>query len=85
MVSVVRMDEDFMVSVGRTLLMPDLSLTSERSTDPGIVSEPFLADDGEPLGYLSWTPKRPGQSLREKFPLSGARTEERHTKAGRVC
>jgi diguanylate cyclase (GGDEF)-like protein len=63
MVSVVRMDEDFMVSVGRTLLMPDLALTSQRSTDPGIVSEPFLADDGEPLGYLSWTPKRPGQSL----------------------
>src|SRR5690606_34392522 len=31
MVSVVRMDEDFMVSVGRTLLMPDLELTAEPS------------------------------------------------------
>lgn len=63
MVSVVRMDEDFMVSVGRTLLMPDLTLSSEPSTARGVVSELFLADDGRPLGYLSWTPKRPGQSL----------------------
>jgi diguanylate cyclase (GGDEF)-like protein len=63
MVSVVRMDEDFMVSVGRTLLMPDLTLSAAPSTANGVVSERFLADDGQPLGYLSWTPKRPGQSL----------------------
>lgn len=63
MVSVVRMDEDFMVSVGRTLLMPDLTLTRQPSTSNGVVSEPFLADDGTPIGYLNWTPRRPGQSL----------------------
>jgi diguanylate cyclase (GGDEF)-like protein len=63
MVSVVRMDEDFMVAVGRTLLMPDLALATAASTQSGVVSEPFLADDGTPIGYLTWTPKRPGQTL----------------------
>jgi diguanylate cyclase (GGDEF)-like protein len=63
MVSVVRMDRDFMFGVGRTLLMPDLALSAQPSTAPGVVSERFEADDGTPIGYLSWTPKRPGQAL----------------------
>lgn len=63
MVSVVRMDEDFMLSVGRTLLMPDLTLSSAPSAGAGLVSKAFLADDGSPIGYLNWTPRRPGQSL----------------------
>jgi diguanylate cyclase (GGDEF)-like protein len=63
MVSVVRMDRDFMYSVGRTLLMPDLALSTEPSTARGVISERFEADDGTPIGYLTWTPKRPGQAL----------------------
>jgi diguanylate cyclase (GGDEF)-like protein len=63
MVSIVRMDRDFVFHVGRTLLMPDLALSARPSTTHGAVSERFEADDGAPIGYLSWTPKRPGQAL----------------------
>jgi diguanylate cyclase (GGDEF)-like protein len=63
MVSIVRMDEDFMYSVGRTLLMTDLSLSGAPASAEGVVSEPFLADDGAPIGYLNWTPRRPGRTL----------------------
>jgi diguanylate cyclase (GGDEF)-like protein len=63
MVSVVRIDEDFMMTVGRTLLMPDLTFTTEPSNQTGTVSEAFYSDDGRALGYLNWTPRQPGQSL----------------------
>jgi diguanylate cyclase (GGDEF)-like protein len=63
MVSVVRIDEAFLERVGRTLLMPDLTLTSAPHSDAGRATEQFLADDGAPIGYLTWTPKRPGQAL----------------------
>jgi len=63
MVSVMRMDRDFMFHVGRTLLMPDLTLSAHPSTARGVISERFEADDGAPIGYLSWTPKRPGEAL----------------------
>jgi diguanylate cyclase (GGDEF)-like protein len=63
MVSVLRMDSDFMAAVGRTLLMPDLTLLASPSPVQGTVSKPLLADDGSAMGYLSWTPRRPGQSL----------------------
>lgn len=63
MVSIIRMDEDFMVSVGRTLLMPDLTLTPAASNERGVISMAISADDGAPIGYLNWTPKRPGQTL----------------------
>ncbi|GAN00334.1 diguanylate cyclase/phosphodiesterase [alpha proteobacterium U9-1i] len=63
MVSVVKIDEDFMVGVGRTLLTPDLAVSQRPSVQNGVVSRPFLADDGAPLGHLTWTPRRPGQPL----------------------
>jgi diguanylate cyclase (GGDEF)-like protein len=63
MVSIVHMDEDFMAAVGRTLLMPDLTLSSGPLGLDGVVSEPFLADDGTPIGYLNWTPRQPGNFL----------------------
>lgn len=63
MVSVVKIDEDFMFGVGRTLLMPDLSVVTRATNANGVVSRPFLADDGAPLGQLTWTPRRPGQPL----------------------
>jgi diguanylate cyclase (GGDEF)-like protein len=43
--------------------MPDLSFSTAPSTAEGVVSKSFGADDGTPLGYLNWTPRRPGQSL----------------------
>ncbi len=63
MVSVVRIDEDFLRSVGASLLMPDLSVSNLPSSAEGVTSAAFLADDGEPIGHLNWTPRRPGQSL----------------------
>jgi diguanylate cyclase (GGDEF)-like protein len=63
MVSVVRIDDAFMEAVGRTLLMPDLRLTTAPPVGEHLASVSFEADDGTPLGYLSWTPKRPGRSL----------------------
>jgi diguanylate cyclase (GGDEF)-like protein len=63
MVSVVRIDEDFLDRVGRTLLIPDLALSATARADAGRIAEPFLDDSGAPIGYLSWTPKRPGQAL----------------------
>lgn len=63
MVSVVRMDEEFMASVGRTLLMPDLRLSPAPLRERGVVSQAFSADDGAPVGYLAWTPRRPGDFL----------------------
>lgn len=63
MVSVVRIDDEFLRIVGRTLLIPDLTLSARPMRENGLVSEPFLADDGSPIGYLNWTPRRPGQSL----------------------
>jgi diguanylate cyclase (GGDEF)-like protein len=63
MVSVVNMDDDFMAGVGRTLLMPDLRLSNQPLRERGLVSQPFTADDGAPIGYLNWTPRRPGDFL----------------------
>jgi len=63
LISVVKLDEGFMADVGNSLLMPDLSLSTGPSTARGVLTEAFAADDGAPAGYVSWTPKRPGQSL----------------------
>ncbi|MBY0564220.1 MAG: EAL domain-containing protein [Hyphomonadaceae bacterium] len=63
MVSIVRMDEDFMASVGRTLLMPDLRMSPTSDIAEGSVAQPFFADNGVANGYLTWTPRRPGKAL----------------------
>jgi diguanylate cyclase (GGDEF)-like protein len=63
LVSVVRIDSTFMSDVGRSLLMPDLTNARTASNRSGVMSEPFTADDGTPVGYLTWSPRQPGQSL----------------------
>ena len=63
LVSVVKIDNAFLADVGRSLLISDLAVSTQPSTAAGVISEPFLADDGTPLGYLSWTPKQPGNTL----------------------
>jgi len=63
LVSVVKIDSTFMSDVGRSLLMPDLTNARVESRRSGVMSEPFMADDGTPVGYLTWSPRQPGQSL----------------------
>ncbi|GIK50377.1 MAG: diguanylate cyclase [Alphaproteobacteria bacterium] len=63
LLSIVRIDEGFMAQVGSSLLIDDLSISSEPSPSRQALSEAFVADDGAPVGYLTWTPRRPGQAL----------------------
>lgn len=63
LLSIVRIDETFMAEVGGSLLISDLALSPSASASGAMLSEPFVADDGEPMGYLQWTPRRPGQTL----------------------
>lgn len=63
LVSIVYVDEDFISQIGRALLLPDLSLTSEHAQGAGVVSEAFINDDGALAGYLSWTTRHPGRVL----------------------
>ena len=63
MLSVVRIDAAFMAEVGGSLLIDDLALSTTPSRDGGVNAEVFRADDGAEMGYLSWTPRRPGRTL----------------------
>ncbi len=63
LVSVVRIDEAFVKKIAQSLLLPDLKLTAQPIATGGVVSEPFVSDDGANAGYLSWTTRRPGQIL----------------------
>ncbi|MCC7251368.1 EAL domain-containing protein [Hyphomicrobium sp.] len=63
LVSVVRIDDPFVEKIARSLLLPDLKLAPEPVSSAGVVSEPFVGDDGIQAGYLSWTTRRPGQVL----------------------
>ena len=56
-------DEAFISEIGRSLLLSDLALIPELVRHDAVVSEPFVGDDGLPIGYLSWTTRRPGQVL----------------------
>lgn len=63
MLSIVKIDAGFMSEVGASLLFSDLSVSTTNAVANGMIAEPFLADDQQPLGYLTWTPRRPGQTL----------------------
>ena len=63
LVSVVRIDEEFVQKIARSLLLPDLKLSAEPVAASGVVSQPFVGDDGISAGHLSWTTRRPGQVL----------------------
>lgn len=63
LVSVSYINEEFISKIARTLLLPDLSLSSAPSRSTGVLSEPFIGDEGKQAGYLSWTTRRPGQIL----------------------
>ena len=63
LVSVSYINEEFISKIARSLLLPDLNLTSEPVLGAGVLSEPFIGDEGKQSGYLSWTTRRPGQIL----------------------
>ncbi len=63
LLSVVKIDEAFVGGVGASLLIPDLAVSASAAPDSGRVVEAFVADDGAPLGQISWTPRKPGQLL----------------------
>jgi diguanylate cyclase (GGDEF)-like protein len=62
-ISVTYIDDAFVKRIGRSLLLPDLTLSASRANFAGRLVEPFVSDDGTPCGYLSWTPRQPGQAL----------------------
>ena len=63
LLSITYIDEAFISDVGHSLLLADLTLAPQASKTDGIVSQAFVGDDGIPVGFLSWTTKRPGQVL----------------------
>jgi len=63
MLSIVRIDATFMAEVGGSLLIDDLALATAPSREGVLNSEAFRADDGAAVGYLTWTPRRPGETL----------------------
>ncbi|HYD88236.1 MAG TPA: EAL domain-containing protein [Vitreimonas sp.] len=63
LLSIVRVDQGFMAQVGSSLLISDLALSAAPNPSGSVLSEAFVADDGAPVGYLTWTPKQPGQTL----------------------
>jgi diguanylate cyclase (GGDEF)-like protein len=63
LLSIVRVDDAFVSEVGGSLLMSDLAISEAPANGNGVLSEAFLADDGAPVGYLNWTPRRPGRTL----------------------
>ena len=63
LLSITYIDDAFISDIGRSLLLPDLTLTSQPSHADGVVSQAFVGDEGIPAGYLTWTTRRPGQIL----------------------
>ncbi|WP_295555315.1 EAL domain-containing protein [uncultured Hyphomicrobium sp.] len=63
LVSVSYINDEFISKIARTLLLPDLQLSPSPVRASGVVTEPFVGDDGKQVGFLSWTTRRPGQVL----------------------
>lgn len=63
LVGVVHIDADFVAKIARSLLLPDLALSPALAPGQGVLSQPFVGDDGVKLGYLTWTGRRPGRVL----------------------
>jgi diguanylate cyclase (GGDEF)-like protein len=63
LLSITYIDEAFVSDIGHSLLLNDLKLTPQPARTDGLVSEAFVGDDSIPVGYLTWTTRRPGQVL----------------------
>jgi len=63
LVDIKYIDDAFISEIGRSLLLSDFSLTPKPAEKGAVVSQPFVGDDGTPIGYLNWTTRQPGQVL----------------------
>lgn len=63
LVSVIYIDADFVQKIARSLLITDLALSPHPAPTRGVLSQPFIGDDGINVGYLTWTGRRPGHVL----------------------
>jgi diguanylate cyclase (GGDEF)-like protein len=63
LLSITYIDDEFISEIGQSLLLRDLKLEPQPSGIDGVVSEPFIGDDGKLLGYLSWINRKPGAAL----------------------
>lgn len=59
--TMVMIDDDLVEEVGKSLLIPDLRLGDPAERRQSSVSQPFVTDDGQDAGRLSWTTSQPGR------------------------
>ncbi|NDV88829.1 EAL domain-containing protein [Aurantimonas aggregata] len=57
------LDGEFAAGLERDYLLDDLRFSWDAEAPPGSALVPLLKDDGLPLGYLVWTPFRPGSTV----------------------
>ena len=63
LISIVAIDDQYVARLGRSLVLPDLTLASTLPEQSGKAAEPISGDDGTDGGYLVWTTERPGKTL----------------------
>lgn len=63
LVSIVNIDQAYLDSIGRSLLIPSLRLEPTDPRSGNMPSQPFVMDDGQIGGYLTWTSSKPGRPL----------------------
>ena len=61
LISFIKMDQAYWQAAGRDMLLPDLGFGQPGGDRRGVYD--LHTDTGEPLGTLSWTPRRPGLLL----------------------
>jgi diguanylate cyclase (GGDEF)-like protein len=59
--SVIDLSPAVMTDIGKSILVPDLSKSRQKQSTDGAFQ--LNADNGVPLGTLSWTPEKPGRKL----------------------
>jgi diguanylate cyclase (GGDEF)-like protein len=57
------LDGEFAAGLERDYLLDDLRFSWDGEVPPGAARAALLKDDGLPLGYLVWTPFRPGSTV----------------------
>ncbi|KQT50194.1 hypothetical protein ASG43_21810 [Aureimonas sp. Leaf454] len=63
LVTVNEIDGEFIDAVGGSLLIRQLQFTAQNRSRGDLVSEPFVTDDGQTAGFLTWRTSQPGEPL----------------------
>ena len=63
LISITHIDNDYVATLGRSLLLKDLAIAPYQSDTAGIASQLLEGDDGANGGYLTWTTEQPGSIL----------------------